>query len=193
MAEKDDEIARLIEEAELLHASYEPYSVIADHCGVDHKTARKKLEAAGLKPNAANHWPLADSIRALCADRDPGFQLGKALRGEGSAAVAMGGQTKLALLAEAKAEEARLRAQALRVKVEKASGDLISRRAVIQAVESSAIMTRDAFRGLPLRLAPKLIGAGSAEQIAIILEEAIDETLATAALSAEQIIDDAIS
>lgn len=192
MASEVDEITRLIECAAVLYGEYETLSDIADYCHVPRGDARAAFDAAGLKPNAQNRWPMPAAIRVLCSNKSPHQMIGQALRGDGDA-TPMGGQTKLALLAEAKAEEAKLRAQALRVKVEKASGDLISRKAVIQAVETSAIMTRDAFRGLPLKIAPRLIGATSAEQIAIILEDAIDETLTTAALSAEQILEDVLA
>lgn len=191
MADEDDEISRLIDDAEILYSEYEPYSAIANYCGVAHSTARAKLEEAGLKPNTEGRWPMADAIRVLCWAKDPSRQFGKALRGEGNSAVTFGGQTKLAQLAEAKADEARIRADILRAKHAKLSSELISRPAVASAAADFASLTRNAILALPLRLAAKLEGKTRTE-IVEILDAEVRKLCDDLADSGETILQDAI-
>lgn len=202
MASTDDALQSLVDEAEISIGDEATITEISDFCGYSRGLARQTLDEAGLTSNARREWPTAAAVRALMRHKDPGRALGKSLIGHGdkNARAAMGlddddsGAPKkgsLSELAQAKAEEARLRAEAQRVKIEKLRGDLISRSGVMTAATDFASLTRNAILALPLKLAARLEGKSRAEIVAILDEEthALCQELAD---SAATIIENAI-
>jgi hypothetical protein len=158
---------------------------IADETGVNQKTVRRALEAAGLDAKTVTFEQALPIVNAI-ADADRVLGHAASGRGEG------GDTSNISPYAAAKAQAELARAKKLEIQNAKAEGKLIDRDAVTETAIHIATTARTALLSLGYRLAEQVAGKTDLAQIAGIIEsevrtmlgELADESRFIAALDA---------
>jgi predicted transcriptional regulator len=156
---------------------------IADTVGVDHKTVRNALKAAGLTPGRGR-YDFAQAVEIVKSVADPARIAGHAVtRGNGSGSA----------LSDARTRFEALKARKLELENAKAEGRLIDREAVTATGAHIIATARAALLSLGYRVAEKVAGKTDVREIARIVEAEVrdvlgvlaDETTFFAALEAD--------
>jgi hypothetical protein len=143
---------------------------IADQTGVNQKTVRRALEAAGLDAKAVTFEQALPVVRAI-ADADR--VLGHAAAGRGD-----GGETGgVSPYAQAKAQAELERARKLQIQNARAEGKLIDREAVTETGVRIIVTARTALLSLGYRLAEKVAGKTDISEITGIIESEVRTVL----------------
>jgi hypothetical protein len=156
---------------------------IADKCGVDHKTVRNALNAAGLTAGRGG-YDFNAAVDAVEAIADPARVAGHAVTRGGGNGTALG---------EARARFESLKAHRLEIENAKAEGALISRNAVTTTGAHIIATARTALLSLGYRLAEKVAGKTDIKEITRLIDSEVrdvlgalaDETKFFAALEAD--------
>jgi hypothetical protein len=143
-------------------------SVIADECGVDHRTVRRALERAGLTAGRGG-YDLDAAVAAVAANADPARLNGHAVTRDN------GGAESPMMTARVRHEE--LKARRLELDNAKAEGALISRDAVTATGISIITTTRTALLTLGNRCAEKVANKSDVREIAKIIETEVRDVL----------------
>jgi hypothetical protein len=142
-------------------------SVIADECGVDHRTVRRALERAGLTAGRGG-YDFAEAVAAVNAIADPARVNGHAVtRGNGD-----GGK-----MLDARTRHEELKARRLELENQKFEGDLISREAVTATGIHIVTTTRTALLTLGHRVAEKIAGKSDLQEISRIVDAEVRDVL----------------
>lgn len=159
-------------------------SVIADECGVDHRTVRRALERAALKAGRGG-YDFDAAVAAVNANADPARVAGHAVTRDNGAASSP--------MMEARVHFETLKAKRLEIENAKAEGQLVSREAVTATGVHIITTARTALLTLGYRAAEKVAGKTDVREIARLIDAEVrdvlgalaDETKFFAALEAD--------
>jgi hypothetical protein len=142
-------------------------SVIADECGVDHRTVRRALERADLKAGRGG-YDFDAAVAAVNAIADPARINGHAVTR---------GNAGNGAMQDARTRHEELKARRLEIDNARAEGELISRQAVTATGVHIITMARTALLSLGHRLAEKVANMNDVKEIAKIIESEVRTVL----------------
>ncbi len=149
---------------------------------VSSTTARRALDAAGIKPDANGHFPLDESLAAIDLQRDPSKRLGKLAAGQGAitapatAKPASDRVSAAATLAEARARSEIARARKLELDNLRAEQAMLDKDTVVKAGQHFAAHMRAGLMGFGPSVAASLVGL-PADQMAQRITAAMRDLL----------------
>jgi hypothetical protein len=143
-------------------------SVIADECGVDHRTVRRALERAELTAGRGG-YDFDAAVAAVSANADPARVNGHA--------VTRGNAGNGGAMMDARTRHEELKARKLEIENARLEGDLISREAVTATGISIITTARTALLTLGYRLAEKVANKSDVREIAKIIEAEVRDVL----------------
>ena len=144
-------------------ASTTTVAEIAAELGVDHKTVRRALIAAGFDMTNERH-DRAEAIETVRNIADPARMIGHASHGRGAPS------NTATIIADARARSEIAKAARTELDLEVRRGDLVERVAVLEAGADLIARVRTTLLSIGFRIAPKVEGL-SVDQAARIINE----------------------
>ncbi|PWB89866.1 hypothetical protein C5688_13585 [Methylocystis sp. MitZ-2018] len=148
---------------------------LAEAAGLSRDRAKQVLDTAKIKRDKYRKYPTELAMQALLAFSDAGKATGHALNGYGNPDTR---NDHMQALAAARATAESARARKIELEVASKEGRLVSREAVNKTAVEFATHVRNGLLGFPARIAHKLVGSQSADEIEGIIDVAIREELA---------------